>query len=59
VSPHQNLRQPLERRASARNLLEITELKLKVQPLGIRKIEAGPISGRILFDDTPRIDPSQ
>jgi transcription-repair coupling factor (superfamily II helicase) len=42
----------------ARNLLEITELKLKVQPLGIRKIEAGPISGRILFDDAPRIDPA-
>ncbi|RKT43031.1 transcription-repair coupling factor [Thiocapsa rosea] len=41
----------------AKNLLEITELKLKVQPYGIRKIEAGPASGRILFDETPSIDP--
>ncbi len=42
----------------AKNLLEITELKLRVQPWGIRKIEAGPASGRILFDrraqDRPR-----
>ena len=42
----------------ARNLLEITELKLLVQPLGIRKIEAGPASGRILFDAAPKIDPA-
>jgi transcription-repair coupling factor (superfamily II helicase) len=41
----------------AKNLLEITELKLKVQPYGIRKIEAGPASGRILFEETPKIDP--
>ncbi|QVL50935.1 MAG: transcription-repair coupling factor [Thiocapsa sp.] len=41
----------------AKNLLEITELKLKVQPYGIRKIEAGPASGRILFDEAPSIDP--
>ena len=40
----------------ARNLLDITELKLKVQPFGIKKIEAGPASGRILFDEKPRID---
>ncbi|EXJ16115.1 transcription-repair coupling factor [Imhoffiella purpurea] len=41
----------------ARNLLEITELKLRVQPYGIRKIEAGPASGRILFGDEPKIEP--
>ena len=40
----------------ARNLLEITELKLRVQPYGIRKIEAGPASGRILFTEAPKID---
>ncbi|VAX06977.1 Transcription-repair coupling factor [hydrothermal vent metagenome] len=40
-----------------RFLFGITELKLKAQPLGIRKIEAGPASGRILFDETPKIDP--
>ena len=43
----------------ARNLLEITELKLLVQPWGIRKIEAGPTSGRLLFTESPRIDPTR
>ena len=38
-------------------LFGITELKLKAQPLGIRKIEAGPESGRIIFDEVPKIDP--
>jgi len=38
-------------------LFGITELKLKAQPLGIRKIEAGPESGRILFEEIPKIDP--
>lgn len=41
-----------------KNLFAITELKLKVQPFGIKKIEAGPAGGRILFDAEPRIDPS-
>jgi transcription-repair coupling factor (superfamily II helicase) len=41
----------------ARNLFAITELKLAVQPLGIRKIEAGPTGGRILFGDQPKVDP--
>ncbi|MFC1602151.1 transcription-repair coupling factor [Pseudomonadota bacterium] len=38
-------------------LFGITELKLKAQPLGIRKIEAGAESGRIIFDEAPKIDP--
>ncbi len=38
----------------AKNLFRIAELKLKAAPLGIRKIEAGPASGRIQFgSDTP------
>lgn len=41
----------------AKNLFAITELKLKVHPLGIRKIEAGPKGGRILFEPEPKIDP--
>ncbi|MCG6861533.1 MAG: transcription-repair coupling factor [Chromatiaceae bacterium] len=41
----------------AKNLFDITELKLRVQPYGIKKIEAGPAGGRILFDAEPRIDP--
>jgi transcription-repair coupling factor (superfamily II helicase) len=42
----------------AKNLFVVTELKLKVQPFGIKKIEAGPAGGRILFDAEPRIDPT-
>ena len=39
-------------------LFGVTELKLKAQPLGIRKIEAGPAGGRILFEAEPKIDPA-
>ncbi len=39
-----------------KNLFAITGLKLKVQPLGIRKIEAGPKGGRVVFGDQPNID---
>jgi transcription-repair coupling factor (superfamily II helicase) len=42
----------------AKNLFEVTALKLRVQPFGIRRIEAGPAGGRILFDAEPRIDPT-
>jgi len=41
----------------AKNLFEITELKLIVHPLGIKKIEAGPQGGRVLFEAEPKIDP--
>ncbi|MEA3274514.1 MAG: transcription-repair coupling factor [Pseudomonadota bacterium] len=43
----------------AKNLFAITQLKIRAQPFGIRKIEAGPGSGRILFDAEPKIDPTQ
>ncbi len=43
---------------AAKNLFAVTGLKLKVQPLGIRRIEAGPKGGRILFEPEPRIDPA-
>lgn len=39
-------------------LFGITELKLKANPMGIRKVEAGPAGGRILFDGQPKIDPA-
>jgi len=42
-----------------RSLFRITELKLLAFPLGIRKIEAGEQSGRILFVAQPNIDPQQ
>ncbi len=38
------------------HLFAITALKLKVQPLGIRKIEAGSKGGRIVFGEQPNID---
>jgi transcription-repair coupling factor (superfamily II helicase) len=37
-------------------LFAVTELKLKVQPYGIRKIDAGPKGGRIVFSEQPDID---
>ena len=40
----------------AKNLFDVTELKLSVADLGIRKIEAGPNGGRILFEANPKID---
>ncbi|WP_457673774.1 transcription-repair coupling factor [Thiolapillus sp.] len=43
----------------ARHLFDITELKLDVQPLGIRKIEAGPQGGKIHFEEQPAIDPAR
>ncbi|MCU0836240.1 MAG: hypothetical protein MUC77_17705, partial [Chromatiaceae bacterium] len=42
-----------------KNLFAITELKLKAQPFGIRKIEAGPAGGRILFGPEPKVDPAR
>ena len=41
-----------------KNLIGITELKLRTTPLGIKKLEAGPAGGRILFGPEPRIDPT-
>lgn len=42
---------------AAKNLFRLTELKLKAAPLGIRKIEAGPAGGRLLFAAQPAVDP--
>ncbi len=40
-----------------KNLVRVTELKLKAQPLGIKKIEAGPQGGRLIFAAQTNIDP--
>ncbi len=40
-----------------KTLMRVTELKLKAQPLGIRKIEMGPRGGRLIFQPEPNIDP--
>lgn len=41
-----------------KNLFKITELKLKAQALGIKKIDASQNGGRIEFEDQPNIDPT-
>jgi transcription-repair coupling factor (superfamily II helicase) len=43
----------------AQNLMEITQLKLRVQHYGIKKIEAGPSGGRVLFGPEPKVDPAR
>jgi transcription-repair coupling factor (superfamily II helicase) len=40
-----------------RNLLHLTQLKLKAQALGIVKLDAGDKAGRIEFEAEPNIDP--
>ena len=41
-----------------KNLFQITELKLLAQPLGIKKITAGPQGGLIEFTEKPHINPA-
>lgn len=40
-----------------KNLFRMTEIKLKAQLLGVKKIDAGPQGGRIDFTEQPDIDP--
>jgi len=40
-----------------KNLIRVTELKLKANPLGIEKIDLSTKGGRIVFNDQPNIDP--
>ncbi len=40
-----------------KNLIRVTELKLKANPLGIKKIDLSTKGGRILFNAQPNIDP--
>ncbi|MGD9163357.1 MAG: transcription-repair coupling factor, partial [Chromatiales bacterium] len=44
---------------ATKNLFAITELKLRAHPMGIRKIEAGPKGARLLFEETPNVDPGK
>ena len=41
----------------AKNLISVTELKIQAQPIGVKKIEAGPNGGRFIFNAVPNIDP--
>jgi transcription-repair coupling factor (superfamily II helicase) len=44
---------------SVKNLFKVTEIKLKAQPLGVRKIEAGTTAGKIEFEAMPNINPDK
>lgn len=41
-----------------KNLFSVTELKLRCEQLGIKKLEASTKQGKILFTDKPTIDPA-
>ena len=41
-----------------KQLFSITELKLMAAPLGIRKIDVGENSGRLMFGSEPNVDPA-
>ncbi len=43
---------------AVRNLFEISKLKQKARPLGIRKIDIGLNGGRIFFEEKASIDPN-
>ncbi len=40
-----------------KNLFAVTELKLRLNPLGIKKVELGAGGGRVTFEAEPNIDP--
>lgn len=40
-----------------KNLFQITQLKLKAYPIGIKKITVGKTSGKIEFEPTPNLNP--
>lgn len=44
---------------ATKNLFRIAELRIKAEPLGIRKIDIGPKSGKIEFAAEPNIDLKQ
>ncbi|WP_006787811.1 transcription-repair coupling factor [Thiorhodospira sibirica] len=41
----------------AKHLIEVTRIKLLAKTLGIRKLETGPHSGRLVFIPQPPVDP--
>ncbi|HQC73032.1 MAG TPA: DEAD/DEAH box helicase, partial [Candidatus Competibacteraceae bacterium] len=45
--------------APLKHLFRVTELKLRALPLGVRRIEAGPKGGRLVFGPAPKIDPAR
>jgi len=44
---------------STHHLLEIAQLKLRARALGVDRLEAGPVGGRVVFSHRPRVGPEQ
>jgi transcription-repair coupling factor (superfamily II helicase) len=42
-----------------KNLFRVTGLKLRATPVGVKKIEAGPKGGRVVFGPEPKVDPAK
>ena len=42
---------------AVKNLFQITSLKLKANPMGIKKVDLGTAGGRVVFHDQANIDP--
>ncbi|MDG4597584.1 MAG: transcription-repair coupling factor [Candidatus Contendobacter sp.] len=42
-----------------KTLFQVTELKLRALPIGVKKIEAGPKGGRLVFGPDPKVDPAK
>lgn len=42
----------------AKNLFKLAQLRFKAQHLDVRKIEGGPLGGRIIFGAKPNVDPT-
>ncbi len=42
-----------------KNLFRVTGLKLLAIPIGVKKIEAGPKGGRVVFGPEPKLDPAK
>ena len=45
--------------APVKTLFRVTELKLRAMLAGVKKIEAGPQGGRIVFGPEPKVDPAK
>jgi transcription-repair coupling factor (superfamily II helicase) len=43
----------------AKNLFEITQLKLRLTPLGVRKLDVGAHGARLIFSEQTPVDPGK
>ncbi|RUO33219.1 transcription-repair coupling factor [Aliidiomarina soli] len=43
---------------AAKNLIRVSEIRLRAEPIGVRKIEIGPQGGHIEFNQDAKVDPA-